>query len=108
MEPASGTDTGRRGRPALTVALVLVLLVAALAGSWLFDRHWRLEYDETVERLLSEGKLLSLEDLLARAHDLPPLDRRISNDEYAEAVRLAQEAGLRLDERRPRLMWLWR
>jgi putative pyruvate formate lyase activating enzyme len=43
-----------------------------------------------------------------RAHDLPPLDRRISNDEYAEAVRLAQEAGLRLDERRPRLMWLWR
>jgi len=43
-----------------------------------------------------------------RAHELPPLDRSITNDEYAEAVQLAQEAGLRLDERRPRLMWLWR
>ena len=38
-----------------------------------------------------------------RAHDLPPLDRPTSSDEYAEAVRLAQEAGLRLDQRRPRL-----
>ncbi len=43
-----------------------------------------------------------------RAHDLPPLDRPITDREYAEAVRLAQEAGLRLDERRPRLLWLWR
>jgi putative pyruvate formate lyase activating enzyme len=41
-----------------------------------------------------------------RAHRLPPLDRRLSNREYAEAVRLAQEAGLRLDERRPRLRWV--
>jgi putative pyruvate formate lyase activating enzyme len=40
------------------------------------------------------------------AHDLPPLNRRITDQEYARAVRLAQEAGLRLDERRPRLMWL--
>jgi uncharacterized Fe-S radical SAM superfamily protein PflX len=39
---------------------------------------------------------------------MPSLDRRISNQEYAEAVRLAQEAGLRLDERRARLAWLWR
>ncbi len=39
-----------------------------------------------------------------RAHELPPLDRRLTGKEYAEAVRLAQEAGLRLDERRPRLM----
>lgn len=43
-----------------------------------------------------------------RAHELPPLDRSITNQEYAEAVHLAQEAGLRLDERRSRLLWLWR
>ncbi len=43
-----------------------------------------------------------------RAHELPPLNRRITNQEYAEAVHLAQEAGLRLDERRSRLVWLWR
>ena len=43
-----------------------------------------------------------------RAHELPPLDRSITNQEYAEAVRLAQEAGLRLDERRPRLLWVLR
>ena len=35
-----------------------------------------------------------------QAHDLPPLDRPISRDEYEEAVRLAHEAGLqRLDRR---------
>jgi putative pyruvate formate lyase activating enzyme len=43
-----------------------------------------------------------------RAHELPPLDRPLTNQEYAEALRLAEEAGLRLDERRPRLLWLWR
>jgi putative pyruvate formate lyase activating enzyme len=43
-----------------------------------------------------------------RAHSLPPLDRRITGDEYVEAMRLAEEAGLRLDERRSRLMWMWR
>ena len=43
-----------------------------------------------------------------RAHELPPLDRRITNQEHAEAVRLAQEAGLRLDEHHSRLLWLWR
>jgi putative pyruvate formate lyase activating enzyme len=43
-----------------------------------------------------------------RARELPPLDRPITSDEYAEAVRLAEEAGLRLDERRARLVWLWR
>jgi putative pyruvate formate lyase activating enzyme len=42
-----------------------------------------------------------------RAHTLPPLDRRVGAEEYAEAVRLAQEAGLRLDRRRPRLRWAW-
>jgi putative pyruvate formate lyase activating enzyme len=43
-----------------------------------------------------------------RAHELPPLDRPLTNEEFAGAVRLAQEAGLRLDERRPRLLRLWR
>ncbi len=43
-----------------------------------------------------------------RAGEYPPLDRGINNDEYAEAVRLAEEAGLRLDQRRPRLIWAWR
>jgi putative pyruvate formate lyase activating enzyme len=43
-----------------------------------------------------------------RAHELPPLNRRITDQEYTRAVGLAQEAGLRLDERKPRLMWLWR
>jgi putative pyruvate formate lyase activating enzyme len=43
-----------------------------------------------------------------RAREYPPLDRSITNQEYAAAVHLAQEAGLRLDERRGRLMWLWR
>jgi putative pyruvate formate lyase activating enzyme len=42
------------------------------------------------------------------AHALPPLDRRITDSEYAEAVRQAQDAGLRLDQRRSRLAWLWR
>ncbi|MGD8466075.1 MAG: radical SAM protein [Anaerolineae bacterium] len=41
------------------------------------------------------------------AHNLPPLDRRISGDEYAQAVQLAEEAGLRLDQRRRRGMWIW-
>ena len=43
-----------------------------------------------------------------RAHELPPLDRRITTQEYAAAVRLAKDAGLRLDQRRPRLLWALR
>jgi putative pyruvate formate lyase activating enzyme len=43
-----------------------------------------------------------------RAREYPPLDRSITNEEYAEAVRLAQDAGLRLDERPQRRIWLWR
>jgi len=43
-----------------------------------------------------------------RAYELPPLDRPVTAQEYQEAVRLAQEAGLRLDDRRPRLLWAWR
>ncbi len=40
-----------------------------------------------------------------RASQMPPLDRRVTAAEYAEAVRLAADAGLRLDERRPRFAW---
>lgn len=44
-----------------------------------------------------------------KAGNLPPLNRRITRQEYEEAVRLAHEAGLyRLDDRQARLMWiLW-
>jgi putative pyruvate formate lyase activating enzyme len=42
-----------------------------------------------------------------QAASLPPLDRRITAEEYRQALRLAGEAGLRLDERRPRLLWSW-
>jgi putative pyruvate formate lyase activating enzyme len=37
-----------------------------------------------------------------QAHDLPPLDRPISRDEYQDAVRLAHEAGLQRLDRRAR------
>ena len=41
------------------------------------------------------------------AHNLPPLDRRITSEEYARALQLAEEAGLRLDQRRSRRLWIW-
>jgi putative pyruvate formate lyase activating enzyme len=40
-----------------------------------------------------------------RAHELPPLDRAVTRQEVARAVELARDAQLRLDERRPRLIW---
>ena len=41
-----------------------------------------------------------------KAVSVPPLDHPITGSEYAEAVRMAQDAGLaRLDRRRPRLAW---
>jgi putative pyruvate formate lyase activating enzyme len=44
-----------------------------------------------------------------KAHDYPDIDRRPTMEELEGAVSLAQEAGLtRLDERRPRLVWLLR
>jgi putative pyruvate formate lyase activating enzyme len=42
------------------------------------------------------------------AHQLPPLNRRITAQEYADALRMAAEAGLRLDQRPTRLIWAWR
>jgi putative pyruvate formate lyase activating enzyme len=42
------------------------------------------------------------------AHKYPPLDRRISPEEYAEAIDMAQNAGLnRLDNRRRRILLSW-
>ena len=42
-----------------------------------------------------------------RAQSLPPLNRTITHDEYADAVELAHRAGLhRLDKRRSRLRWI--
>jgi putative pyruvate formate lyase activating enzyme len=43
-----------------------------------------------------------------RAGEYPPVDRPITHEEYAEAVQMAKEAGLRLDQRRPRILWTWR
>jgi len=44
-----------------------------------------------------------------KADDLPPLDRRITRQEYNEAVQMALDAGLtRLDKRESRLIWLFR
>jgi len=44
-----------------------------------------------------------------KAHDFPPLARRITPQEYDEAVQMALDAGLnRLDKREPRLAWLFR
>jgi putative pyruvate formate lyase activating enzyme len=40
-----------------------------------------------------------------RAQELPPLDRPVTRAEYAAAVRLAEEAGLYLDRRQPRVLW---
>jgi putative pyruvate formate lyase activating enzyme len=44
-----------------------------------------------------------------KANELPDVNRRLTAQEYEEAVQLAHEAGLhRLDERRARLIWIWR
>jgi putative pyruvate formate lyase activating enzyme len=44
-----------------------------------------------------------------KADGLPPLNRRITREEYSEAVQMAQDAGLtRLDKREARLLWLFR
>lgn len=44
-----------------------------------------------------------------QARDLPPLNRRITSQEYDEAVQMALDAGLtRLDERQARLLWFLR
>ena len=42
-----------------------------------------------------------------RAGQMPPLDRRITAAEFAGAVRVAADAGLRLDERESRPRWSW-
>jgi putative pyruvate formate lyase activating enzyme len=41
-----------------------------------------------------------------RAREMPPLDRPVTDAEYRAAVRLAEQAGLRLDQRRLRLRWV--
>jgi putative pyruvate formate lyase activating enzyme len=44
-----------------------------------------------------------------KAHEYPRINRRPTLEELQEAIDLAREAGLtRLDERRPRLVWLFR
>jgi len=44
-----------------------------------------------------------------KAHQYPEINRRPTSEELQEAIDWAQDAGLtRLDERRPRLVWLFR
>jgi putative pyruvate formate lyase activating enzyme len=44
-----------------------------------------------------------------RAMNMPPLDRRITQEEYKEAVRQVREAGLhRFDRREPRFLHIFR
>jgi putative pyruvate formate lyase activating enzyme len=44
-----------------------------------------------------------------RAMDMPPLDRRITREEFEEAMAQAREAGLRrFDEREPRFLHIFR
>jgi putative pyruvate formate lyase activating enzyme len=44
-----------------------------------------------------------------RAMNMPPLDRRVTSTEYAEAVQQAREAGLhRFDRREPRFLHIFR
>jgi len=44
-----------------------------------------------------------------KANELSSLDRRLTRQEYNEAVQMALDAGLtRLDKREPRLVWLFR
>ena len=44
-----------------------------------------------------------------KANELSSLDRRLTRQEYNEAVQMALDAGLtRLDKREPRLIWLFR
>ena len=43
-----------------------------------------------------------------KAHEYPPLHRRLTSDEYTEALKMAQDAGLtRLDERRKAFFLSW-
>ncbi len=45
-----------------------------------------------------------------KAHEMQGIDRRLTREEYLQAVQLANEAGLhRLDDRQSRMLWLlWR
>jgi putative pyruvate formate lyase activating enzyme len=93
--------TDRRGVAQRGLLVRHLVLPAGLAGTAEITRFLRDEISaNTYINVMAQYRPCY------RAHRLPPLDRSLSNREYTEAVRLAQEAGLRLDERRPRLRWV--
>ena len=63
---------------------------------------------ETVEFLANEVSPSTYINVMAqyrpsyRSHQYPPLERSITDQEYRNAVEQAQNAGLRLDQRRPK------
>ena len=89
----------------------LVLVLEGVAVWGLLVRHLVMPggLDETREILLFLAREVSVDTYVnvmdqyrpcGKAHDFPPIDRRLSNDEFQEALNLAREAGLqRLDER---------
>jgi len=89
----------------------LVLDAEGVAVRGLLVRHLVMPggLDETREILRFLAREVSVETYVnvmdqyrpcGKAHDFPPIDRRLSNDEFQEALNLARAAGLqRLDER---------
>ncbi|UCF60936.1 MAG: radical SAM protein [Anaerolineaceae bacterium] len=70
--------------------------------------------EETVRFLaeeISTNTYLNLMDQYRpcyKAHKYPPLNRRLTSDEYREAIKMAEDAGLtRLDERRRAIYLRW-
>ncbi|MBW2484928.1 MAG: radical SAM protein [Deltaproteobacteria bacterium] len=89
----------------------LVMDAEGVAVRGLLVRHLVMpgSLDETREILRFLARELSVDTYVnvmdqyrpcGKAHDFPPINRRLRNDEFQEALKLAREAGLRrLDER---------
>lgn len=89
----------------------LVMDSAGVAVRGLLVRHLVMpgSLDETREILLFLAREVSVDTYVnvmdqyrpcGRASEFPPIDRRLGNDEFQEALKLAREAGLnRLDEK---------
>jgi putative pyruvate formate lyase activating enzyme len=97
----------------------LVLDERGIAVRGLLVRHLvlpnRLAGTEEVVKFLAEeispNTYLNIMDQYRpcyKAHQIPELSRRITFEEYEEALEMARKAGLnRLDKRQPRLVWLF-
>jgi len=97
----------------------LVLDERGIAVRGLLVRHLvlpnRLAGTEEIVRFLAEeisrNTYLNIMDQYRpcyKAHQIPELSRRITFEEYEEALEMARKVGLnRLDKRQPRLVWLF-